>query len=211
LTDYSDFKCLWVSKDELWEMAEKVRSEYWPENTLPVDVEKIVERRIGLDIIPKHMIFREMDIDAYLTIDLMGIIVDYDLYMDEKFSNRIRFSFAHELGHYVLHKEIYNQLPISSPEDWKDFMLNLSDREYGFFEYQANEFAGRLLVPRDELIKEIDNTIQIIKENNLMDFLAEDPIAVLSQMSLSLCKPFGVSYKVIERRVDREELWPPKV
>ena len=27
----------------------------------------------------------------------------------------------------------------------------------------------------------------------------------------ALCKPFGISDQVIERRVEREEMWPPKI
>jgi len=45
----------------------------------------------------------------------------------------------------------------------------------------------------------------------MLDLVATDPGAVLSGISSTLCRPFGVSYKVIERRVEREELWPPKI
>ncbi len=38
-----------------------------------------------------------------------------------------------------------------------------------------------------------------------------DPNAVLSCISTQLSRPFGVSTDVIERRVDREKLWPPDV
>jgi hypothetical protein len=37
----------------------------------------------------------------------------------------------------------------------------------------------------------------------------KDPDAVLSRISPTLCKPFGVSTEVIETRVKREGLWPP--
>ena len=79
------------------------------------------------------------------------------------------------------------------------------------FEYQANEFAGRLLVPREDLNHEIENALDVLKRNNLMEFLKVDPHAVLSRISPQLAKPFGVSTDVIETRVRREELWPPNV
>lgn len=152
----------------------------------------------------------ELDIDAYLRADLTGIIVDYNCYMNEKFINRLRFSFAHELAHLFLHKEIYASFSIKDVSAWKKFMVNIPDREYGFFEYQANEFAGRVLVPREKLIAELKNCLQSVKELGLLDFVATDPGAVLSRISPALCKPFGVSDQVIERRVEREGLWPPK-
>ena len=100
---------------------------------------------------------------------------------------------------------------MSSPEDWKDFILNVPENEYRSFEWQANEFAGRLLVPYPELETEMEKVGEILKENNLITFLEMDPDAVLSRISPMLCKPFGVSTEVIERRVKREGLWPPDV
>jgi Zn-dependent peptidase ImmA (M78 family) len=79
------------------------------------------------------------------------------------------------------------------------------------FKYQANEFAGRLLVPREDLNHEIGNALDVLKRNNMMEFLKMDPYAVLSRISSQLAKPFGVSTDVIETRVRREDLWPPNV
>jgi len=89
-------------------------------------------------------------------------------------------------------------------------MENIPDREYGFFEYQANEFAGRVLVPRERLVLELKNCLKKVQEVGLLALVATDPGAVLSSVSPTLCKPFGVSDQVIERRVEREGLWPPK-
>ena len=207
--DYSKFKCGWVDTKDLWKSAEQVREKYWPENNLPVDTEKIVEFRLRLNIEPIHNLLSTIDIDAYLKTDLNGIVVDYDCYMNEKFANRMRFSFAHELGHYFLHRDIYTSLVIMSPEEWKDFILNLPENEYRSFEWQANEFAGRLLVPYANLAEEVGKACELIRKNNLATFLTTDSDAVLSRISPTLCKPFGVSTDVIEIRVKREGLWPP--
>ena len=164
-----------------------------------------------LDIEPVKNLLSTIDVDAYLKRDLSGIVVDYDCYMNDKFANRMRFSFAHELGHFFLHKELYMKFGISSPEHWKDFILNVPETEYRSFEWQANEFAGRLLVPYQELETEMEKVGEILKENNLITFLKMYPDAVLSRISPMLSKPFGVSTEVIERRVEREGLWPPNI
>jgi Zn-dependent peptidase ImmA (M78 family) len=96
-----------------------------------------------------------------------------------------------------------------SPEEWKDFILNLPENEYRSFEWQANEFAGRLLVPHAKLAVEISKAYEIIKGNNLTAFLKTDSDAVLSRISPTLCRPFGVSSDVIEIRIKRKGLWPP--
>jgi len=152
-----------------------------------------------------------IEMDAYLNMNLSTIFVDYDFYMNEKFSNRLRFSFAHEIGHFILHKEIFAEFEIRTVEDWKNFILNIPDYEYSSFEWQANEFAGRLLVPHADLVLTIEQTAKVIKEKNLINYLENDPDAVLSSISPMICKPFGVSADVIKRRVEREGLWPPKL
>ncbi len=209
--DYSEFKCKWIEPASLWNISDEARNKHWPEATLPVDAEGIVEFRLRLDIEPIKNLLSAIDVDAYLKRDLSGIVVDYDCYMKDKFANRMRFSFAHELGHFFLHKELYLKFGISSPDEWKDFILNVPEDEYKSFEWQANEFAGRLLVPYPELKAEMEKTVEILKENDLIHFLKVDPDAVLSKISPMLCKPFGVSTEVMEKRVKREQLWPPDV
>ena len=209
--DYSEFKCKWIDPVSLCNIADEARAKYWPESTLPVNTEEIFEFRLRLNIEPVKYLLSTIDIDAYLKRDLSGIVVDYDCYINDKFANRMRFSFAHELGHFFLHKELYIKFGITSPEDWKDFILNVPENEYRSFEWQANEFVGRLLAPYPELETEMEKVAQILKANNLIPFLEMDPDAVLSRISPMLCKPFGVSTEVIERRVKREGLWPPKI
>ena len=84
---------------------------------MPVDMENIVERRLRLHIEPKRSLLDELDMDAYLRFDLSGIVVDHDRYMNTRYQNRLRFSFAHEVGHFVLHKGVYNGLDLSTPEE----------------------------------------------------------------------------------------------
>ena len=207
--DYSQFKCKWMSKTKIWEVAERVRNRYWPENSTPVDVESIIEFRMKITIDVRKGLLSTIDMDAFLRLDLTGIIVDEDSYMQEKFASRLRFSFAHELGHYFLHRGTYTAADMKTLQEWKEFILNVPDEEYRNFEWQANEFAGRFLVPRPRLEIEVDKVTEIILRKGWKKHLEKDPEAVLSRVSTSICKAFGVSSEVIETRVRREGLWPP--
>jgi len=207
----AEFRCKWLRLEDIWDCAEDVRNRYWSSDKLPVDVEAIVEFKLKLDIEPENNLMQTTDMEAYLRSDLRGIVVDHDHYMNEKFANRMRFSFAHELGHLFLHKDFYAMIVFESAEEWKEILLSLPDTEYRYFEYQANEFAGRLLVPRKDLVREIENALKLLELNNMLEYLKADPNAVLSRISTQLSRPFGVSADVIERRVDREKLWPPDV
>jgi len=197
-----------MSQEDLWIIAEEKRFEYWPEAKLPVDILNIVEIKLKLDVIPVHGLYSDLDTDAWLQRDLKTIVVDNDSYEKTKFENRLRFSLAHELGHYFLHAKLYPTLTFDTVEEWKDFMENIPDAEYSNFEYQANEFAGRFLVPREPLQLDIEKALASLSDNHLMHLLEKNPDAVLSGMAPRLCRPFGVSEEVIQRRLQRERLWP---
>ena len=79
--DYLDFRCNWIHKTEIWKYADDFFAKYWPEGTLPVDIEKLIEDRLGLNIEPEHSLLSQIDMDAFLKSDLTGIVVDYDCYM----------------------------------------------------------------------------------------------------------------------------------
>lgn len=209
--DFSNFTCKWIDKNQLRELAEQRRQEYWPEGTLPINTAEIVELRLGFDVEPVPGLLSVLDMDAYLKTDLSGIVVDQDCYMQDRFANRLRFSLAHELGHYFLHRDIYSSLSLNTPEEWKEFILNVPEAEYGNFEWQANEFAGRFLVPYDQLNFKVGESLEMIRQWDLIEYLQQDPDAVLSRVSPFLRKTFGVSEQVIALRVRRENLWPPEI
>jgi IrrE N-terminal-like domain len=209
--DYSNFKCKWIDKNQLRKTADQIRQKYWPEDILPIDTAKIVEIRLKIEVEPMFGLLSALDMDAYLRTDLSGIVVDQDCYMQDKFANRLRFSLAHELGHYVLHKDVYGGLNITSIVDWKDFILNVPESEYENFEWQANEFAGRFLVPYDNLKYKVEESLEMIRKTGLTEYLQQDPDAVLSRVSPFLRKAFGVSEQVIVLRVKRENLWPTEI
>jgi len=199
-----------MEKEDIRKKADGVRATHWGEKSLPVDTEYIVEFNLRLDIEPVKGLFAEFEIDAYLKFDLTGIVVDFDRYLNDKFKNRLRFSFAHELGHYFLHRTLLKNLNFTCFPEWKEFILTLPEKEYKSFEWQANEFAGRLVVPLPELKSHFFQACEKIKEDDsLLQILAKDSDLVLSSISPFLCKPFGISDEVIETRVRREELWPP--
>src|SRR4030042_3340486 len=213
MIDYFTFKCKFIPKDQIWPIAENFRSKYWPSGALPVDIEQIIDSGLNMFVIPECNIREYAKIDAYLRSDFTGIVVDEKQYMDERdrYKSRLRFSFAHEVGHYVLHQYVYSQLKFDSPKDLFNFIMNVPESEYNDFEWQANEFAGRLLVPREALISEIEKIFTLLKENSFLDMLQTESDRVLERVSPYLCRPFGVSEKVIEKRVQREGLWPPKI
>lgn len=208
---YQDFKCPWIELERLRKIADENRDKYWSVGILPIDMEEIIELKLFLNIEPVPDLKANFDMLAFLKADLSGIVVDYKCFLMDNFSNPLRFALAHELGHYFLHKKLYSKFPFTTPEEWKNFMINLPEAEYRAFEWQANEFAGRFLVPYPVLQRKIEETLELIKEQKLVGYLKKNPDIVLSRVSPRLRSFFGVSEEVIERRVKGEGLWPPRM
>jgi Zn-dependent peptidase ImmA (M78 family) len=129
--------------------------------------------------------------------------------MQNKFQNRVRFTLAHEIGHYILHPEQIKKLKFETIDQWIDFILqNNDDPNLGFFEWQATEFAGRLLVPKDRLINFIEDqqdNLDLVR--NKFPNISNDEL--IDGVSNLICKYFGVSRQVIKKRIASEKIEIP--
>jgi Zn-dependent peptidase ImmA (M78 family) len=199
-----------IKFDDIRKLADKVRKDYnVPPDLLPVTVEKIIEFKLKLDIIPKFGLKSEHDIEAFLSNDLKSIFVDSTCLMDDRYQKRLRFTLAHELGHYFLHQDIYKSLVFNGFDDWVSF-INTNDDNVDWFEKQAHEFAGRLLVPREVLLSKISSLKSQIEEfvkkksNNVDDM---DKNVMVTGISKKICDDFGVSHEVIKARISRERIF----
>ena len=205
MPDYSRSKCPFIAKPKLWDRIEEFRSQFPNSDSCPVDIELFAELA-GFDIIPK----RDLDdFDAFLGLNLTSIYVHGKRYENAAYLRRVRFSIAHELGHAVLHSEFIRSQQITSVSEYLEFTRSLTDEEYSDFEWQANEFAGRLLVPRQQLTIELHKQVQLIIENNLQGMLTTNSDLLRSRLCIPIAKVFEVSEEVIERRLEREGIWPP--
>lgn len=194
----SDFKAPYIPQSQVWKIADDFRARFWKGN-LPVDVMGIVEFDLNLDIVPMTSLRHDADIDALLLNDWQTIVVDQGFYMDDRYQNRIRFSVAHELGHFVMHKEAFDRIPRSTAEEWLAFVRDLPEREYSFLESHAYEFAGRFLVPPQELQQELEVAIEQAETSGLArNQLRED--SHMQYLAKPIARRFEVSSGVIERR-----------
>jgi len=137
------------NNEELKQRAQEFRSKFW-DGIIPVNIEYIIEFKLGIKIIPILGLYKQCNADALIASDWQTIYVDNDNYLDDKYYNRLRFSLAHEIGHLVLHRDLYISFSIKSIEDIYNIIEKIG-QEYGIIEGHANRFANFLLVPRDRL------------------------------------------------------------
>ena len=112
---------------------------------------------------PTAGLSKNVGVDAFISTDFKTIYVDSVEY--DKASYRYRFSIAHELGHFVLHKKYCS----SSASDFNEWLKILHSVKNNYAEFQANYFAGNLLVPENDFAGSL-----LVPENELVKFLNDE-------------------------------------
>lgn len=190
--DFHEFRVPYISDVDIEEYAKRFRKKYWG-NIIPINIENIIEEKLAIEIIPIPGLKNQINTDAFISSDWKSVYVDNEKYLEDSYYNRLRFSIAHEIGHLVLHRKLYNKLKIKDTADFSKFLKDISGKQYGYIETQANKFANYFLVPRKILIKERALIMQDYKEiSDLEERLINGYIAT------PLSKKFGVSAEVME-------------
>lgn len=185
--------------------AEEFRAAYvTPIDLIPIPIVEIVELALKITPIPVFRLLEDIDIDGFLTKDLQSICIDQDLYENPRKDNRLRFTFAHEIGHLVLHKSEIQMCRFRTSRTWKRFREDFEEDDLMWFELQAYEFAGRLLVPKGSLLSEIHLLEPRIREFRARGGIDEEQI--IQAVARSINKKFAVSSDVIARRIKSERI-----
>jgi len=191
-------KVPYLSLEVIQQRAEEFRSKFSKDLTaIPVNPELMAELA-GLTIIPIENLINDTGIDAVYIHTKNEILVDATEFIEAHHWPRLRFSIAHELGHYWLHRDLHKQISFSNEAEWIKYLVALDNNDR--LEFQANEFAGRLTIPRGPLIKLIE------QEKIPASEFAIDPKELESVLALRLSRRFFISSEVIALRFQREDL-----
>ena len=188
------------SYDDLCKKADDFLRTHNPSAAIPVPIGEIVEFEFNINIVPVLALQREFEVEGFTSSDLKNIYVDEYVYTN--YLNRYRFTLAHEIGHIVLHRNLYRTNRFSSIAEWKEFINSMTEEEHGWLEYQGYAFAGLILVPRENLIKHTNEWVKRIKGKDISieknwDFAWE-------LITEHLVKAFQVSSSVKEKRLDKD-------
>jgi hypothetical protein len=191
--------------EDLRRHAEEFLSQYHPSRKIPVPIEEIIDLGFGIDIVPMPG-FGNFDTVAYISSDLKEIRVDEFVYNHR--SNRYRFSLAHEIGHRVLHADLFQQFRFSDVTSWKRFMTDeIPLEQYRYLEFHANAFAGLILVPAAELRAAFFDYVEKAQDHGI-DF-DESGTGAREAAEEHLAGIFDVSPEVIHKRIEFDKLWNP--
>lgn len=213
-----EFRPKQISNEQINRKAEKFLQGHPNYNSVPIGIEEIIEFGLKMDIIPlpglKRM-FKErgLDADACLSSDLSSIRVDQ--FISEQRENRYRFTLAHEIGHRILHCGLYEESSFDTSEEWATVIARIPAKTWDDFEKQADEFAGRLLVPHSVLEREFRYQQDEATELILEDYPGLDKISshlyqdrVKNKIIETLADLFVVSETVVKIRLQKDHLIP---
>lgn len=123
----------------------------------PIDIDDIVEGHLGLDFaivdLEKTLGFR--DVLGATWFDEKRVCVDQSLEGNE---GRFAFTLAHEAGHWVLHRPLYEAEKMTRPlfagdpnKPAEPAIVCRSSQRQAPAEWQANQFAARVLMPPSDV------------------------------------------------------------
>jgi len=195
----------------VWTKIAELRAQYelLQEQRTPIDVFTFFEVDLGLDAIPFDDFTAKYRVEAAIKADFTGIYLDAEQYSlmeraPEWKLNRLRFTIAHELAHFFLHRDLPQAENFSSLPDFARWTANYGGRKYTA-EQEANEFAGRLLVPESRLRNMFDQFAPRAEEL-VHDFMQSGQFRY--QFAESVAPRFGVNAQVVELRLERDGIWP---
>lgn len=153
----------YVRRDIMAAKAEAWHAAHNPTGQIPIDIELIIEKNLGMDIIPMPDLRHIYGADGFITSDLGSIYVDESMYFDRP--NRYRFTLAHELSHREIHSEFFKTHQFASVAAWKELYSSIPDDDVRRLEFQANVFAGLLLMPETSLRTKCQEASAMVPED----------------------------------------------
>ena len=149
------------STEEIEQLANRLLSDYANHigSTFvnpPIPVEDIAEHYLGYSIeITNEGLFSDPQMLGGIDFDQMLILANVSV---EQHDGRYSFTVAHEIGHHVLHRELF----LKKEQSGDDEILCRDTKQKPQIEKEADRFAAALLMPSQA----IHNAIQFIDEKS---------------------------------------------
>ncbi len=198
----NEIKAPVLSYEDIRKRADDFLQQHHPGRNIPVPVEEIVEFKLSINIVPLTGLHKGFEIDGFTSSDMKNIFVDESFY--DNLHGRYRFTLAHEVGHMILHKNIYNKKSFTGIVEWKNFINSIPVQTHKWLEYQANAFGGLVLVPSEYLQHLAEKCVKRIRKEGISlevnwDFGWEC-------IKAQLAKDFEVSTQVIDIRLGNDKI-----
>lgn len=157
-------KAPFLTYNDVGKYAEDFLAKYHPSLELPIPIEYIIEFDLNMHIIPKAYLYKNFGQSGFLSFDRTRIFIDE--YQYDNFVEKYRFTLAHEVGHFVMHGDLYEGLHFESMQEYIEYLRSFPQSDLRWFETQGDWFAGQILVPTSQLKKHCE----LLLESRLEEF-----------------------------------------
>ena len=175
--------------------ATEFLQKYNPSGSLPIPIEEIVELQMQIALVVVPGIKELLGIDAFISSDFSQITIDEYAY--EHYTERTKFSIAHEIGHSIMHAEWYKNHGPKNLDDYLTFHERINEESYKYLEIQANTFAGLILVPTTPLIT--------LLKTKLGRTPTDEDLSIMLPIFQDLIDVFHVSGDMLLYRMQKEK------
>lgn len=186
-----ELKLLPLSDSEIIKKCEEFKKGFKHEHEFPYDLDLLIEKELGFDPIPSNYI-RKLGIDALLLYKPKQVLYDPSVYPPD----RIRFSLAHEIGHFVLHKEVLETVHFEDEVAYFGFMDSIPKYIFNDYEQQADSFAAHLLMPNNKVVNAVSKLPLediVLKLKNEYNYYTPDFNLMANYLAIGLAKEFEVT------------------
>jgi len=149
----------YLDNEDMERKAQDFLQLYWDQNTIPLPIDLIVERDLGIHI-ELRIGLQRLDIDSCLAKNLKYMYISDRSWEIEV---RYRFSVAHECSHFILHRDFIEQAEFSNPEEWFLFRESIDEKIIKRYDLQADSMAGKILIPKSIAAEAIDDALEEMK------------------------------------------------
>lgn len=189
------------SRTQIETIVSKILSNHYPSGIrLSIDIDALVEGS-GLvdDIVPIELLKDNFKVIATLyqkTNNRFAIIVDEDLFVRN--TARTSFSIAHEFGHIILHRTIYQNCKTVNE------VITLNQRIKGHYrriETEADYFAGSILIPMRTIV---EGTAELYE--GLVKLWGYDMQVIPEKLCAHLAEVYQVTFQSMSIRLSQLRL-----
>lgn len=186
----------YIAPDNLENEAQRFLQEFHPSLAVPVPIEAIVEFRLGLEVIPVPNLWRGFEVDGFLALDGGRIFVDE--WQMEHMETRYRFTLAHEIGHWILHRDLYADADVVDLDSYLNAYEAMSDEDQDHWEFQARNLGGRILLPKVPFLAAAEEAFRPFRDKIPK---GSDTKLVCGRLAKLVASRFHVHEKVAETRL----------
>lgn len=203
--DYATLKAPYLRYEQIRLSADSFLNEYHLSGEIPVPIEEIVEFDLGISIDTFPNLQTDFDTVGITAKSFQRIYIDEYVY--NNIEVRARFTIAHEVGHVILHRKLFDEINVDSPDDFFDLISQIDGNQYRWFERHADDFAGLILVPKAPLQEKFEHAVSMYCdiEGFSIESLHNSHKAI-EYISTFIARDFEVSAKTVEIRLRKDNL-----